>query len=62
VSRAARDAEQTAEGYIEAGKLAAFLRHLINAWGFDLIRPEAAKIGIAHIVIEDDNKVGLFCM
>jgi hypothetical protein len=33
---------------------------LINAWGFDLIRTEAAKIGIAHIVIEDDYKVGLF--
>ena len=47
-------------GNIETGELAAFLRHLIDAWGFNLIRTEAAKIGIAHIVIEDDYKVGLF--
>jgi hypothetical protein len=33
---------------------------LINAWGFDLIRSEAAKIGIAHVIVEDDYEVGLF--
>ena len=44
-------------GNIKAGEAAAFLRHLVHTGGFDLVRTKATEVGVAHVIIENDDDV-----
>ena len=45
-------------GDIEAGEACAFLGHLVDVGRVDVFAAEAAEVGVALVIGEDDDEVG----